>query len=105
MPAADLEGYARDLQQELLTEANVEGAEQMLPEVLTRYVIDILVEAGELENALPCHLRDRGIEVHGYGIDDDETLNLLTTIQSGDVPPRSLSRTDIAKGFRRLLAF
>src|SRR5690349_1742687 len=77
----------------------------MVSEVFTRYVLDILVEAGEVENALPCHLRTRGVEVHGYGIDDDETLNLITTIQTGTVPPRSVSQNELAKASQRLVAF
>jgi hypothetical protein len=101
----DLTGYARDLQQSVLLDAGIEGAEQMRSEVFTRHVIDILVEAGELENALPCHLRERGIEVHGYGIDDEDTLNLLTTIYSGDVPPGSVSRTELDKALQRLINF
>ena len=101
----DLTEYARDLQQSVLLDAGIEGAEQMRSEVFTRHVIDILVEAGELENALPCHLRERGIEVHGYGIDDEDTLNLLTTIYSGDVPPGSVSRTELDKALQRLINF
>ena len=95
--------YARDLQQGVLLEADVEGAEQMRSEVFTRHLIDVLVEAGELEDAVPCHLRDRGIEVHGYGIDDEDTLNLVATIYRGDVPPASVSRTDVNTAARRLL--
>src|ERR1035441_7089289 len=102
---SDLTEYARDLQQSVLLDAGIEGAEQMRSEVFTRHVIDILIEAGELENALPCHLRERGIEVHGYGIDDEDTLNLLTTIYTGDVPPGSVSRTELDKALQRLINF
>ena len=105
MADADLTEYARDLQQSVLLDAGIEGAEQMRSEVFTRHVIDILVEAGEIENALPCHLRERGIEVHGYGIDDEDTLNLLTTIHTGDVPPGSVSRTELDKALQRLVNF
>lgn len=104
MPAddADLARYAADLQQELILEADVEGAEQMRSEVFTRRLIDVLVEAGEVEDAFPCYLRDRGIEVHGYGVDDDDTLNLIGTIYRGEVPPPSITNTDVATAFRRL---
>ena len=98
-----LTGYARDLQQAVLLEADVEGAEQMRSEVFTRHLIDVLIEAGELEDAVPCYLRDRGIEVHGYGIDDEDTLNLIATLYRGDVPPASVSPTDVNTASRRLL--
>lgn len=95
--------YARDLQQAVLLEADVEGAEQMRPEVFTQHLIDILVDAGELEDAVPCHLRDRGIHVHGYGIDDEDTLNLLATLYDGGVPPPSVPPADVNTAARRLL--
>jgi hypothetical protein len=103
---AALTRYATDLQQELILEADIEGAEQMRSEVFTRRLIDVLIEAGEVEDAFPCHLRDkgRGIEVHGYGVDDDDTLNLVGTIYRGEVPPPSITNTDVATAFRRLEA-
>ena len=88
MPAlTGLDDFAEDLQQRSCSSADVEGAEQMRSEVFTGHLVDILIEAGELEDAVPCHLRDRGIEVHGYGIDDGDTLNLVCTIYRGEVPP------------------
>lgn len=106
MSAADeLNDYARDLQQAVLLDAEVEGSEQMRSEVFTRHLIDVLVEAGELEDAVPCHLHDRGIEVHGYGVDDEDTLNLISTIYRGDVPPASVPPTEINTAARRLVAF
>ncbi len=85
-------------------EADVEGAEQMRSEVFTRELIDVLVEAGELGEAVPCHLHQRGVEVHGYGVDED-VLNLIATIHRGDIPPASVTKTDVASSFRRLTGF
>lgn len=93
------------MQQSVLLEADVEGQEQMRPEVFTRHLIDVLVEAGELEDALPCHLQARGVEIHGYGIDDEDTLNLISTIYRGDVPPASIPPAEINTAARRLEAF
>jgi len=101
----DLVQFARDLQQGVLLDADIEGAEQMRPEVFTRHLIDVLMEAGELEDALPCHLQTRGIEVHGYGIDDEDTLNLISTIYRGEVPPVSIPPGEINTAVRRLEAF
>lgn len=101
----DLAAFALSLQQSILLEADVEGAEQMRPEVFTRHLIDLLIEAGELEEAVPCYLRDRGIEVHGYGIDDGDTLNLIGAVYSGLVPPTSVPPGDAATVFRRLIGF
>jgi hypothetical protein len=93
-----------DLQQSVLLEADVEGSEQLRSEVFTRHVTDILIEAGELEEAVPCHLRDRGIEVHGYGVEDDDTVNLISTIYRGDTSVESVAPADINTAFKRLAA-
>src|SRR3954452_7554933 len=104
MPRTDqeLDAYAVDLQQSILLEADVEGSEQFRSEVFTRHVVDVLIEAGELEEAVPCHLRDRGIEIHGYGVEDDEALNLICTIHRGEVPPASVAPVEVNTAFRRL---
>lgn len=101
----DLQRYAEELHQGVLLEAEIEGSEQLRSEVFTQHVIDILIEAGELEEALPCHHRDRGIEVHGYGIDDHDTLNLICTIFAGDPTLPSVAPGEVTKAFKRLLTF
>jgi hypothetical protein len=106
MPAASgLSDFAESLRNEISLDASIDGAESMLSEVFTARMIEVLVDAGELEEAVPCYLRERGIEVHGYGIDDEDTLNLVSTIYRGAVPPASVTRTDVATAFRRLEAF
>ena len=105
MRDAALDRYSVDLQQSILLEADVEGSEQLRPEVFTRHLIEILQEAGEIEEGTPCHHRERGVEVHGYGIDDEDTLNLIGTIYTGSVPPDSVSRSDVAAVFRRMAGF
>jgi hypothetical protein len=97
--------YAESLRNEIALDASVEGAEAAPSAVFTERLIDVLVEAGELEDASPSYYHARGIEVYGYGIDDDDTLNLITTIYRGQVPPASVTRTDISTALRRLLAF
>ena len=102
MTADSLERYAEDLQQTILIDADVEGSEMMRSEVFTRQLIDVLIEAGEIEDATACYHRDRGIEVHGYGI-DDEVLSLIGTVHRGIVPPPTVTPTDINTADRRLL--
>jgi hypothetical protein len=101
MPEDGLIAYATDLQQSVALEAEIEGIEQMRSQVFTRQLIDVLIEAGEVEDALPCYLREHGIEIHGYGIDEGEILNLVTTIYRGEVPPSSVSRTEVVTAFKR----
>ncbi len=94
--------YARQFRNEMVYEAAAEGAEAMMSEVLTRRMLETFVEIGEVENAADCHLKQRGIEVAGYGIDDGDTLNLVATLYRGEVPPTSVTRGEIETAFRRL---
>jgi AIPR protein len=106
MPVEDaLARYAASLHNEVALDASVEGAEAAPSEVFTERLIETLTEAGELEEAYGCYYQARGIEVHGYGIDDGDTLNLIATLYRGTAPPTSVTRTDISTAFRRLLAF
>lgn len=99
----DLVRFATDFQQDILLDADVEGAERMRPEVFTLKLIERLVDAGEVENAEPCYFRIPGIEVHGYGIDEEDTLNLIGAVYRGAVPPPSVTRTDVNTAASRLI--
>jgi hypothetical protein len=97
-----LNGFAREFHNEMVYEAAAEGVESLMPEVLARRAIETFIEIGEVENAADCHLKLRGIEAAGYGIDDEDTLNLVATIYRGEVPPASVPRGEIETAFRRL---
>jgi len=100
--------FAEDLAADLRYEAEIDGAQAMVPEVLTRRAIETLVDAGALENAVECfHADDSqrgGIEVFGFGIDDDDTLNLVTSICVGS-PPSRVPSAQIDRAARRARAF
>jgi hypothetical protein len=102
----DLLSFATDLRQEVLLEADLEEDQAMLPDAFTRVMLERLEEAGEIEDGRVCYHRDRGIEVSGYGADDDgEVLDLFTTIYRGDPTPSSVANQDIEVAFRRLVTF
>jgi hypothetical protein len=103
----DIERFAADLDTELRYEAELGGAEAMLSQVFTRRMIDTLIEAGELEEAVECFWQDDSVrpavEVAGYGITQD-TLSLVTTIARG-LPPERISRSDVQRQIRRARGF
>jgi hypothetical protein len=101
----ELVAFARLFQNEMVYEAAAEGAEALMPEVLTRRALETLIEVGEVENAVDCFLKQRGLEVSGYGIDDGDTLNLVATLHRGEVPPASVPRGEVTTAFRRLHGF
>jgi hypothetical protein len=105
-PDLELSDFANNLHQQVLLEADVTGEEALLPEAFTRLMLDHLEEAGEIEEGRACYHRDRGIEVSGYGVDDDaEILDLFTTIYQGEAVPETVSKRDVETAFRRLQAF
>ena len=105
MNETELETYAENLGQTLRADAESDGAERMLPEVLATYGIECLIEAGEVEEGDACHHKSRGMEVHGYGIDDEDVVNLFCSIHTGVTPPPTVPRSDVNTAFRRLETF
>jgi hypothetical protein len=102
----ELTAFANDVRQEVLLRADLEGEESLLPKAFTWMMLEQLEEAGEFDEAHACYHQDRGIEVSGYGVNEDgDTVNLFATLYKGEVPPVSIGRKDIETAFRRLLGF
>lgn len=74
-------------------------------DAFTDYMIAILNEAGELEDGYTCYHKARGIEINGYGLEDDGTLNLFRSTYTGDIPVSHLGKNDTETSFKRLAAF
>src|SRR6266566_1485662 len=101
----ELNEFAVQLQQEIISMADIEGSESLRADTFTQYMIDELIEAGELEDGITCYHAARGIEVSGYNLDNDGTLNLFTTIYTQIVPPQTVGKGDVEAGFKRLSRF
>lgn len=102
---AALARFSEALHNEMELDASIEGIEAAPSEAFTERLVEVLIEAGELEDATASYYQAKGIEVHGYGVDDGDTLNLIGTIYRNRTPPGSVTRTEVATAFRRLLAF
>jgi len=101
----ELSIYAENLRQDVIVTAEAEGDEALRSEVFTAKTLELLQEAGEIEEGMACYHRDRGLEVSGYGVDEDETLNLFATIYRGETPPGSVTQTEVDTALRRLVRF
>src|SRR5579863_8197854 len=103
----ELNEFAIQVQQDIINAADMEGEGigGLRAEVFTRYMIDELIEAGELEDGTVCYHSHRGIEVSGYNLDSDGTLNLFNTIYTQLVPPGIVNKGDVETGFKRLSRF
>lgn len=102
---SDLEAFGANLQQSVIAEANLEGAEAPIVATLTRRFIEYLTDGAELEDGDVAYSRGRGWEVNGYAISDDETrLDLFLTIWVLN-PSESVVRGELEAGFRKLTGF
>src|SRR5260370_34445139 len=88
----ELNEFGVQVQQESISTADIEGSESLRADALTQYMIDELIEAGELEDGTTCYHAARGIEVSGYNLDSDYTLYLFTTIYTQLVPPVTVGK-------------
>lgn len=101
-----LENFATSLHQDILAIAEMEGDEALRPDAFTQYMIDILIESGEVQEGEACFHRARGVEVSGFGIaDDGDTLDIFVSRYEQAASPSTLSRTEIEVAFRRLTGF
>lgn len=102
---SDLNEFAIQVQQEIISIADTDSNESLRADAFTQYMIDGLIEAGELEDGTGCYHAARGIEVSGYNLDDDGTLDLFTSIYTQIVPPETVGKGDVEAAFKRLSRF
>ncbi len=92
--------YARDLAAEI--EDAVQSGEDSVysEEEFTRIILDRLGDEGVLDNPMPLyqegHFRRSRYKITGFSIPDtDDRLLLITTLHTGEVPPRELTTEEI----------
>ncbi len=101
-----LNRFAEDLREDVLAFAEAREDELMLADSFTQVAFDMLSEAGEFDDPLTCYHRARGMEVSGYGVDEDEgRLDIFLTIHTNTSPPTTVTRQQVDVAFRRLRGF
>lgn len=102
----EFEMYATDIQQQVLARSETEGEEEFAENIFTQMMMEVLGDAGELEDTEMCPYRATGIQVSAWGISgDDECLDLLVTFHTGETPPRTVTQTEMNAHFKRLKEF
>ncbi|WP_237570093.1 AIPR family protein [Mycolicibacterium lacusdiani] len=102
----DIDQFAEDLRQEVLSESLLEGAEMLRVETFTARIIQELTEIGELDDGQVAYFQDRGMRVGGYSLaDEDRRLDLILPIYTQSVPPQTVPRDQVETGFTRMLTF
>ena len=81
MTDTDIDLFAESLQQDLLTEAGVPGAERSIRDVFLERMVGELADVAELEGGEACFHQARGEEISGYDISGDgQTLDLFGVV-------------------------
>ena len=101
-----IEVFSENIRQDVLALAESDEQDMMLSDSFTQTVFDMLSEAGEFDDPLVCYHRARGMEVSGYGVDEDEArVDLFLSIYSNSAPPETVTRQRVEIAFRRLRSF
>lgn len=103
-----LNQFAENFRQEVINACEIGGEEGdfFREDAFTRLMIESLIDAGELEDGQVCYHSARGIKVNGYNIQEDEgRLDLFISICTQEVPPTTVSKSDVETTFKRLIGF
>ena len=101
-----IEEFSENVRQDVLALAESEEQDVMLSDLFTQTMFDMLSEAGEFDDPLVCYHRARGMEISGYGVDEDEgRIDLFLSIHTNSTPPKTVTRQRIEVAFRRLRSF
>jgi hypothetical protein len=103
---SDLSAFATDFQQEVISRSETIGQETFLDDSFTQLCLEHLMEAGEVDDASVCLHRSTGLQVSGFAVSEDgESLDLIVTVHTNEVPPRTVPKADMIDALRRLTKF
>lgn len=101
-----LDPFNRDLQQAVLLEASTEGRELTVDLAFTGHVLDVLVDAGEVDDAEVAAYNARGARVSAFEVNDEQgTLHLLVSDYRSGEEVQSLGKAELETHFRRMSSF
>ncbi len=99
----DLAAYSVEVQQGILASADASDEGALLHDEFTRWMVGILADVGEIDDADVCFYQARGLEASGYSVDEElGTLNLMVTRYTGSTPPATVPRSEVSTAFGRL---
>ncbi|WP_224485415.1 AIPR family protein [Robertkochia aurantiaca] len=103
----NIEEFYQHLMQRIFAESNVEEEELFQEQVFIDNLIDVLHDAGELNNGIRCQHKTRGIKIDGYDINPElNTLDLLVAdFRSGEAAIAVVTPSDYNRSFKRARTF
>ena len=109
----DLLQFVTDIQQDILTRSERDGQEEFEETVFTELMLDMLGEAGEVEDAQLCpHQAGTGaqsLKVNAWAVSGgesaDECLELFVTLYDRENPLRTIPKDEMTPAFSKLKRF
>lgn len=102
----DLQAFALNIQQDVIARADAAEDGALRAEAFAELMFEHLVDAGEIDDGIPCAIEGRGIRCSGYFLsEDNDRLDLFLVIPRLDGIAASVPKSDIDTGFRRLRAY
>lgn len=100
----EIEQFYDDLRQDVAARADATGnfSDDSFAEVVTEYLVD----AGSIEEFVPCKFMHTGIRIDGYALNWEDSLLELFAVdfRRGNLPER-MSKQDMERGFKRAETF
>ncbi len=107
MAPSALASFLEDLEAQI--QFRTESSEDVLPSPnreFTKFMLQILEEAGEIEDAFPCEFKQHRMKVDGCSLPEKEDyLDLFVTIYSVSSEPKSVPADQIRTAFRQATTF
>lgn len=102
----NLEDFSKDVRQQVIAGADVEGEETFREDKFTELMIEYLTDAGEIDDGIVCSYRAKGLQVNGYSLsEDEECFDIFISKYTSVAPPETVGSTDVIAGFKRGLNF
>lgn len=101
-----LEDFAVQFREDILAAREIEGEEAFTENAFVRHFVDLLAEAGEIDDAEVVHHKAHGLKVNGYVVDvDAESLDLFVAIHTNEAPPVPIDKAQVEQALKQLVTF
>jgi hypothetical protein len=97
--------FYSDFIEEVNLAANSQSTGWEKEDFFTVVALEYLSDAGEVDDAVICPYRDRGLQLSAYTISDDyESIEIIVSIFNDSVHAQSVARTEIDAALKRALS-
>jgi hypothetical protein len=98
-----LETWSKDFLEDILAEANAVEDGEFRSNVFFRHAAEIMVDAGDCVDPIPCQYGGRGVKVSGYDYEEDsDSIDLFVVGFDATSAVRTIGRNQVTTALDRL---